>query len=89
MTIEEAGDCLKLECAIRNLGFIQYRWQVRANAGLFFVVPVSFIVACGPRDDLLGFQITDEYNVYNCSGLRLGSPLYQTAKSAIDLALSH
>jgi hypothetical protein len=88
MTIEEAGDSLKLECFLRELGFIQYRWQVIANAGLFFVVPVSFRAACGPLDDSLGFQLIQEYNVYNCSGLRLGSPLYQTAKSALDLALS-
>jgi hypothetical protein len=89
MTIEEAGDSLKLECFIRELGFIQYRWQVIANAGLYFVDPVSFMVACGPLDDSLGFQLIQEYDVYNCSGLRLGQPLLQTAKAALDLALSH
>ena len=87
MTIEEAGDSLKLECFIRGLGFIQYRWQVIANAGLYFVVPVSFMVACGPQDDVIGFQLVQEYDVYTCSGLRLGQPLLQTARAALDLAL--
>ena len=86
MTIEEASDSLKLECAMRDLGFIQYRWQVIANAGLFFVVPVGFTVACGPLDDFLGFQLTEEYSLLSMFGLRLGHPLLPTAKRALDLA---
>ncbi len=84
MTIAEASESLKLECAIRELGFIEIKWQVIAHAGIYLVAPVTFTTACGPYDDLIGFQLLHDTNYI---GLQLGMPLLQTAKSALDFAL--
>jgi hypothetical protein len=81
MTIEEASQSLKLECALRDIGFIEIRWQVIAHAGLYFVAPVTFTPACGPKDDLLGFQLLHDVQYI---GLHLGMPLLRTAKEALD-----
>lgn len=89
MIIQEANVSLKLECALRNLGFMEIKNIVVAHAGLYFVRPVGFFFAAREWDDLLGFQIekSDDWET-NRIGLCLGKPIAQTAKSALDLALS-
>lgn len=89
MTIEEANFSLKLECALRELGFMEIRNRIIAHAGLYFIRPVGFLYEARLCDELLGFQMerSEEWN-YNKTGLCLGRPLFQSAKSALDLALS-
>lgn len=89
MTLEDACYSLKLECALRELGFVDIGWRVIAHAGIFFVEPVGWSTSCGPADDLLGFQLQrhvmaerDEF------GLHLGRPIAQSARQALDLAIS-
>ena len=89
MKIQEANFSLKLECALRELGFMEIKNVVVAHAGLYFVRPVGFYYMANEHDDLLGFQVekSDEWE-YDRTGLCLGKPLVRTAKSALDLALS-
>lgn len=89
MTLEEANVSLKLECALRNLGFMEIKERIIAHAGLYFVRPVGFSYTARLSEDLLGFQIEkpEEWE-YNRTGLCLGKPLLQSAKSALDIALS-
>lgn len=89
MTIEEANVSLKLECALRELGFIEIKERVIARSGIYFVRPVGFYFDSKLWDDLLGFQIekSEEWQ-YDNTGLCLGKPILQSAKSALDLALS-
>jgi hypothetical protein len=89
MLIQEANFSLKLECALRELGFMEIKNIVIAHAGLYFVRPVGFHFMANESDDLLGFQVekSEEWE-YNRTGLCLGRPLVRTAKSALDLAIS-
>lgn len=89
MTIEEANVSLKLECALRELGFMEIKERIIAHAGLYFVRPVGFSYSARLWDDLLGFQIekSEEWE-YSKTGLCLGKPIAQSAKTALDLALS-
>ena len=41
MKLIDGCHSLKLECALRNLGFVDIKWRCVANAGIFFVVPVG------------------------------------------------
>ncbi len=41
MILEEACYSLKLECALRDLGFVDIGWKCVAHAGIFFVQPVG------------------------------------------------
>ena len=41
MKCEEACYALKLECALRDLGFVDIGWKTVAHAGIFFVQPVG------------------------------------------------
>lgn len=90
MTLEDACYSLKLECALRELGFVDVGWRVIAHAGIFFVEPVGWSTVCGPNDDLLGFQLQRHVMAREVDerGLHLGRPIAQTAKRALDLALS-
>jgi hypothetical protein len=89
MTIDEANSSLKLECALRELGFLEIKNIIIAHAGIYFVRPVGFSLGSRLWDDLLGFQIekSEEWE-YSRTGLCLGKPIAQSAKSALDLALS-
>jgi hypothetical protein len=89
MTIEEANVSLKLECALRELGFMEIKNRTVTHCGLYFVFPVGFFYEARLCDDLLGFQIekSEEWE-YSRTGLCLGKPIVQSAKSALDLALS-
>ena len=90
MTLEDACYSLKLECALRELGFVDVGWRVIAHAGIFFVEPVGWSTICGPEDDLLGFQLQRHVMAKEVDerGLHLGRPLAQTARKALDLAIS-
>jgi hypothetical protein len=89
MTIEEANVSLKLECALRELGFMEIKERIIAHAGLYFVRPVGFSFSARLWDDLLGFQIEKPEDwEYNKTGLCLGKPLVRSAKLALDIALS-
>ena len=41
MKLEEGCHSLKLECALRDLGFVDIGWKCIAHAGIFFVQPVG------------------------------------------------
>ena len=84
MTILDGCFSLKLECALRDLGFIEMDWRVIASAGVYFIIPVGDHPLCRAEDDLLGFQIRK-------TNLSL-DPLADcrtvlTAKRALDLAI--
>jgi len=89
MTLQEANVSLKLECALRELGFVEINYRVIAHCGIYFVRAVGYFYEAKEYDDLLGFQIekSDEWE-YSKTGLCLGKPLAQSAKTALDLALS-
>jgi hypothetical protein len=90
MTLEDACYSLKLECALRELGFVDIGWRVVAHAGIFFVEPVGWSTVCGPEDDLFGFQLQRHVMAKETDrrGLHLGRPIAQTARKALDLAIS-
>ena len=56
MKLEEACYSLKLECALRELGFVDIGWKCVAHAGIFFVQPVG--IPDDPEADLLGFSLS-------------------------------
>jgi hypothetical protein len=88
MKLQEANYSLKLECALRELGFVEIGWRVVAHAGLYFVRPVGHFLQSTEDDDLLGFQIQrSEHWKSEHNGLHLGWPIAESAKKALDLAL--
>jgi hypothetical protein len=89
MTLMDGCYSLKLECALRNLGFVEIDWRVVAHAGLYFIRPVGNFLQSVENDELLGFQIQrSEHWKIEQNGLHLGWPITQSAKQAIDLALN-
>ena len=89
MTLEDACYSLKLECALRELGFVDVGWRVIAHAGIFFVEPIGWTAKPDPTDDLLGFQLQRHIMTEKDErGLHLGRPIAQTAKQALDLAIT-
>jgi hypothetical protein len=85
MCLEEACSSLKLECALREIGFVDIGWKCVAHGGLFFVQPVGWGDECDsePWDELLGFLLRKHIQVKKKSDPRL---LCNTAKKALDLA---
>ena len=79
MKLEEACYSLKLECALRDLGFVDIGWKCVAHAGIFFVQPVG--IPDDPDGDLLGFSLSIPYKKKNEKYRWLG-----TAKKALDIA---
>jgi hypothetical protein len=57
VTLLDGCYSLKLECALRDLGFVEIGWSVVAHAGLFFVTPFSFSDNPAKDDDLYGFLL--------------------------------
>ena len=79
MLLQQACDSLKLECALRDLGFVDIGWKCVAHAGIFFVQPMG--IPDDPEGDLLGFALTVPYaKDYN------KVKLMTTAKKALDYA---
>lgn len=83
MTLEDGCLSLKLECALRELGFVDLPWCVVANAGLYFVFPVG-LTNFSLQDDLIGFQLSERCPV--AMELRADCKILPTAKRALDLA---
>lgn len=79
MKLEEACYSLKLECALRDLGFVNIGWKCVAHAGIFFVQPVG--IPDDPDGDLLGFSLFIPYTKDKRRYRLLG-----TAKKALDVA---
>ena len=81
MTLEDGCYSLKLECALRDLGFVDICWRCVAHAGIFFVQPMG--IPDDPDGDLLGFCLTvpdaEDKKKYK---------LLSTAKKALDFALA-
>tara|TARA_Y100000992_G_C21075791_1_gene400878 strand:- start:21 stop:269 length:249 start_codon:yes stop_codon:yes gene_type:complete len=80
MKLEEACYSLKLECALRELGFVDIGWRCVAHAGIFFVQPVG--IPDDPDGDLLGFSLSIPNRKIHNRWRLVG-----TAKRALDLAL--
>ena len=80
MKLEEACYSLKLECALRELGFVDIGWRCVAHAGIFFVQPVG--IPDDPDGDLLGFSLSIPNRKTHREWRMVG-----TAKRALDLAL--
>ena len=76
MTLEDGCYSLKLECALRELGFVDIGWKCVANAGIFVVLP--FGLPEDPEGDLLGFQVVKSSRVIRLS---------DSAKKALDFAI--
>lgn len=89
MTLEDACYSLKLECALRDLGFVDIGWRVVAHAGLFFVEPISWTSTPKPSDDLLGFQLQKHIMAETAKEkFKVKRSIVPSAKRALDLALS-
>jgi hypothetical protein len=76
MTLQDGCYSLKLECALRELGFVDIGWKCVAHAGLFFVQPYG--IPDNPEGDLIGFSIIKSEHVIK---------LVDTAKKALDYCL--
>ena len=76
MQLLDACHSLKLECALRDLGFVDIGWKCVAHAGIFYVQPVG--IPDDPEGDLFGFTITYDSKVIK---------LQNTAKKALDTAI--
>ena len=85
MCLEDACHSLKLECALRNLGFVDIGWKCVAHAGLYFIQPVGLgpESSHSPEDELLGFLVRDHIRPRNPSASRI---MGATAKVAINVA---
>ncbi len=79
MKLIDGCHSLKLECALRDLGFVDIGWKCVAHAGIFFVQPVG--IPNDPEGDLLGFNITVPY-AKDYKKIKM----LQTARKALDFA---
>ena len=77
MKLIDGCHSLKLECALRELGFVDVGWKCVANAGIFLVLP--FGLPEKPEGDLLGFQVVKSRKVIRLS---------DSAKKALDFAIT-
>ena len=80
MLLQDGNDSLRLECALRELGFVQIGYRVVAHAGIFFVQPIG--IPDELEGDLLGFSVHIPY-VKDKRRVRL----FNTAKKALDFLL--
>ena len=79
MKLIDGCHSLKLECALRELGFVDIGWKCVAHAGIFFVQPVG--IPDDPEGDLLGFHITVPY-AKDYKKIKM----LQSARKALDFA---
>lgn len=78
MTLQDGCYSLKLECALRELGFVDIGWKCVAHAGLFFVQPYG--IPDDPEGDLIGFSVVKSHEVIK---------LVNTAKRALDYCFTY
>lgn len=83
MKLKQACDSLKLECALRDFGFVEIGWKVIAHAGIFFIEPVGLASDAGPSDDLLGFMLERHIMAKRPDDTRM---LMKSAKGAFEMA---
>ena len=79
MLLDEACHSLKLECALRDLGFVDIGWKCVAHAGIFFIQSIR--IPDYPDGELSGFSLTLP-NTHDMRRVRL----MRTAKRALDYA---
>ena len=79
MKLIDGCHSLKLECALRELGFVDIGWKCVAHAGIFFVQPVG--IPDDTEGDLLGFHITVPY-AKDYKKIKM----LQSARKALDFA---
>ena len=83
MKLIEACESIKLECALRDLGFVQLGWKTIARAGIYFLEPIGMRLDSGPEDDALGFVLEEHLFRNDPGGVRF---LFQSAKEAFDMS---
>ena len=83
MLLREACESIRLECALRDLGFVEIGWKTVAHAGIYFLEPIGMTMNYGPDDETLGFVMGEEMFSRNPSSLHF---MFQSAKEAFDMA---
>ena len=89
MTIAEACDSLKLEAALRELGFVVIKDRVVVNAGVYFVRPVGFTAFPDSKDLIRGFQVAPpRIMIEKFDSISWNNSYYikESAKQALDWA---
>jgi hypothetical protein len=84
MKLKEACYSLKLECALREYGFVEIGWKVVANAGIYFIEPIGLRKDCGPQDEALGFIMGEHMYAQNPGSVHY---MFMSARQAFDSAL--
>jgi len=89
MNILEGCDSLRLECALRDLGFVDWKGVVLARAGVYFVKPIGWRPVSKLSDTLYGFLISKPEDMINMGEHQLFEikPKMESAKSALDYAI--
>jgi len=89
MDIKEGCESLRLECAMRELGFIDWKGTVIGRAGGYFVKPIGWYPFSELSDALCGFLIAKPKEmVYMQDELLFEmNPRMESAKKAIDYAI--
>ena len=83
MLLKEACESIKLECALRDLGFVEIGWKTVAHAGIYFLEPIGLTMNYGPEDEALGFVLGEEMFSRNPAGLHY---MFTSAKDAFDMS---
>ena len=83
MLLREGCESLKLECALRELGFVEIGWKTVARAGLYFIEPIGLGDDDGPEDPLLGFVLEKHLMHRQPDQVRM---LFDSAKTALDMS---
>lgn len=83
MLLKEACESIKLECALRELGFVEIGWKTVARAGIYFLEPIGMIMNYGPEDEALGFVLGEEMFSRNPAALHF---MFPSAKDAFDMS---
>ena len=81
MKLIEACDSLKLECALRELGFVEIGWKTVAHAGIYFVEPIGMRNDCQPEDEALGFAMGVHMFGHDPGGVHF---LFQSANEKLN-----
>jgi len=83
MLLKEACESIKLECALRELGFVEIGWKTVAHAGIYFLEPIGLTMNYGPEDEALGFVMGEQLFSRNPSALHY---MFPSAREAFDMA---
>ena len=90
MTLQEGVYSLKIECNLRNLGYVNIHGTTIARCGNYFVRPIGFNSVNNMEDFLWGFQAADP-EVMMLDFLLIKSKLQfaSTAKIILDKLQTH